>query len=185
METMLTKVIRLGVVGAMNLFIDLTAFYVLMLVFGLDRGGASFILLKSLSFLLALANSYTFNRIWAYQECPHPGHRLSRQVFNFAVIGVLGLIVNTAISYVMFRLGVRFLVSVPSHNIANGAAFAGAMTSAFLNAIAYPFFIFRPQKEKAVLQPKIEIGLELEGKDFPKKQTLSPPFFAYHAFHSR
>ncbi len=151
MKTQANQFIRYFVVGAINITVDLGVFNILIAIFGM-AGGANFLLFKSVSFLVAAANSFLFNGMWKFKELGKPEVGFSPQAPSFIAVNIFGLIVNTTVAYYIFKIGSKFLLDIPIHNMANGGAVVGILAVAISNVICYKLFVFKTHSPKAALQ---------------------------------
>jgi putative flippase GtrA len=174
----MTPFVRFGVVGAMNIVVDLAVFNVLAATLGLGHNSFKFIIFKSISFLFALANSYLFNKIWEYQTYRSPSSRISAETSNFMMIGFLGLLVNTSVAVGIFSLGLSFILAVPAANIANGAVICAAVVTGLMNLIAYSLFVFnikiKSAKTVVPAERKTKINIGIEQPRFRPASILHP-----------
>jgi dolichol-phosphate mannosyltransferase len=85
-------------VGASGYVVNLTVYALLL------RGlGVHYIPAAVCSFLVAVANNYTWNRLWTFRE--RRGH-VAYQGARFFVVSVLALLANIAVLYVLVSIGV-------------------------------------------------------------------------------
>ena len=98
---------RFCAVGASGFVVNLVVYALLL------RGaGLHYLLAATGSFLVAVTNNYTWNRLWTFRR--QRGH-VGYQGLRFFVVSTLALLANLAILYVLVRLG---LGKLPAQAIA-------------------------------------------------------------------
>ena len=85
-------------VGASGYVVNLAVFTALLLGAGLDHRLAAVC-----SFLVAVTNNYSWNRVWTFRK--QRGH-LGYQGLRFLVVAVLALVANLAVLEALIALGV-------------------------------------------------------------------------------
>ena len=101
------QLLKFSVVGASGYIVNLAVFSALLLGAGFDHRLAAVC-----SFLVAVANNYTWNRLWTFHG--HRGH-VAHQGARFFVVAVLALVANLAVLELLISLG---LGEIPSQAIA-------------------------------------------------------------------
>lgn len=127
-------------VGALNTFVDLGVLNLLIFV-SQASSGSLFVAFKGISFLLAVINSYAWNKFWTFSA----GKRVSGKEFTqFLVVSAIGFGINVGTATAVVNVvGPQFGVS--------GAIWAnfGALTAAFAsllwNFLGYKFVVFKQQ----------------------------------------
>src|SRR5437868_14495448 len=84
---------RFVIVGIVNTAVDLGVLNALILLSGTGHSGFSYSVLKTISFTVALANSYYLNRTWTFKARPVQKSTV-RTAGQFVFISVLGAIIN-------------------------------------------------------------------------------------------
>ncbi|MDO8572389.1 MAG: GtrA family protein [bacterium] len=135
--------IKFFIIGILNTVIDFTALNLLILFFGIGTNGEFYILLKSASFLIAVANSYFFNKYWVFRNGGDPHVKES---FFFFTVSFIGFLLNVSISYFAF-LSINAVYAVSPHLAANIGAIAGTGAVVLWNFIGYKFFVFSKKHE--------------------------------------
>jgi putative flippase GtrA len=91
------QLVKFCVVGASGYLVNLWVFSLLVLVVGLHYIPAAFC-----SFLVAVTNNYTWNRIWTFRaERGHVGH----QGMRFLVVSTLALGANLLVLHLLVQVG--------------------------------------------------------------------------------
>jgi putative flippase GtrA len=88
---------KFSVVGASGYVVNLAVFSALLLGAGFDHRVAAIC-----SFVVAVANNYTWNRLWTFHG--HRGH-LAYQGARFLVVAVLALVANLVALELLIALG--------------------------------------------------------------------------------
>ena len=89
---------RFCVVGATGFVVNLAVYWVLL------RGlGVHYLVAATCSFLVAVTNNYTWNRLWTFRG--QRGH-VAYQGLRFLVVSTLALAANLIILHLLVRLGV-------------------------------------------------------------------------------
>ena len=88
---------RFCAVGASGYVVNLAVYTLL-----LHGAGLHYLLAATGSFLVAVTNNYTWNRVWTFR---HQRGHIGYQGLRFVVVSTLALLANLAILYVLVRLG--------------------------------------------------------------------------------
>jgi putative flippase GtrA len=131
---------KFAAVGVLNTFVDLGVFNFLafpILSKALTLSVAQFVIFKSISFIIANANSYWWNSRWTFSTSSHSGSR----ALSFYAVSILGFFVNVLTAY-----GVNFLFTTFSFSsgvAANSAVVSAVIISMIFNFIGYKYFVFK------------------------------------------
>ena len=130
----LQQIIKFVIVGVSNTLVDLAVLNTLIFLTGIASGGA-FSLFKATSFLVAVTNSYFWNRRWTF--------RSDKQVFiQFFVVSTIGLLLNVGTaSFVVNMLGPQLGLSEKIW--ANVGAVGGTLVVMTWNFLGYKFIVFK------------------------------------------
>jgi putative flippase GtrA len=101
------QLLKFCLVGATGYVINLVVFT--LLVTGLDL---HYLLAATISFLVAVANNYTWNRLWTFRH--RRGH-YAYQGMRFLVVSVVALCANLIVLHTLVKAG---LAEVPAQAIA-------------------------------------------------------------------
>ncbi|PIV45388.1 MAG: hypothetical protein COS25_00085 [Candidatus Nealsonbacteria bacterium CG02_land_8_20_14_3_00_37_10] len=126
-------------VGAFNTFIDLGVLNILIWISGV-ASGAWYSVFKGISFLIAVTNSYFWNKHWTFEkrkEAFVPG-----EFSKFLAVTAIGLFINVGIaSFIVNVIGLQFEVSKAMW------ATIGAFTATFFawiwNFLSSKFIVFK------------------------------------------
>lgn len=98
------KFLKFGVVGFSGLFIDFGLTYLFKEVLHVQKYVSN-----AIGFMLAASSNYFLNRIWTF-ESTNPN--IALEYTEFIVISIIGLIINTAILYLLVsKLKMNFYLS--------------------------------------------------------------------------
>lgn len=135
---------KFGIVGCSNTLIDLATLNLFILATGVVLGPL-FALFKAASFLVAVLNSYFWNRHWAFacsENSRESGHAFDRGEFGlFLVVTTVGLAINTAAASLLVTLQPS-LERLSGVQWANLAAVGALVLSTMWNFFAYRYVVF-------------------------------------------
>lgn len=128
------QVIKFVIVGVGNTLVDLSVLNLLIFLTN-ATSGVPFIFFKTISFLVAVTNSYIWNRRWTF--------RSDKQVFiKFLLISAVGLLLNVgSASFLVNIVGPQFGLSAKIW--ANIGAACGTLVVMTWNFLGYKFVVFR------------------------------------------
>lgn len=126
-------------VGTLNAFIDLSVLSILMSIFGIEAGWF-YSLFKGVSFIIAITNSYFWNKIWTFQKKefkkPH------KEFIQFLAASGIGFSINVGVASLAVNVvGAQFGLSLHLWGIIGAiiAAFCGMIW----NFLGYKFLVFK------------------------------------------
>ena len=91
------QIVRFVVVGVINTGIDLIVLNVLIHVTHKgENGGFYYSLFKSISFIVALTNSYFMNKYWTFAG--QGGKNKVIEISEFIIVSIFGFIINVAVA---------------------------------------------------------------------------------------
>lgn len=134
---------KFAAVGALNTVIDLGIMNFLILLTGVYTG-VYFSIFKASSFLVAVLNSYFWNKFWTFQsKAPVTLKEFSRFIFFTAI----GLLINVSVaSFIVTVLGPVF--GVDPKLWANVGALIAVFVSLLWNFFAYRYIVFKSPIQK-------------------------------------
>ena len=147
-------------VGVLNTGVDFFVFDTLIVLTG-RAAGAPIIAFKSLSFLLALINSYELNRLWTFDAEAAP-KRTRSEFSRFAVITAVGFLVNVGATFAV-ATAFRPLFGMSQIRWDNVAAVIATVLNLAWNFAGYKLFVFRASGGKIGAAAETETGA---GADF-------------------
>lgn len=126
-------------VGLLNTAIDLAVLNALLLVFGVGVQGGLFSVFKAISFLVAVTNSFFFNKYWVFRNL-NP-LKIKESVMFFGV-STAGLFINVSVSSIVFFI-LTYVWAVSPGLAANIGALFGSGTVFLSNFLGYKFIVFK------------------------------------------
>ena len=130
----LRQIIKFVIIGVSNTLVDLTVLNLLMFLTGVTSG-VPYIAFKAASFLVAVTNSYLWNKRWTF--------RSDKQLFTqFLLVSTIGLFVNVGTaSFLVNVVGPQFGASIKIW--ANIGAVGGTLVVMTWNFLGYKFVVFK------------------------------------------
>lgn len=126
-------------VGAFNTFIDLGILNILIWFSGI-ASGIWYSIFKSFSFLIAVTNSYFWNKHWTFEK--REEFFVRKEFYKFLTVTVIGLFVNVGIaSFIVNFIGPQFEIS--KEMWATIGAFAATFFAWFWNFLSSKFIVFK------------------------------------------
>ncbi|MBI4708784.1 MAG: GtrA family protein [Candidatus Portnoybacteria bacterium] len=147
--------VKYVLVGGLNTLIDFEILNILMWQSGIYKG-EYIILFNAISFVIAITNSYTWNRFWTFKEARESQAQkesVGKEFTQFMIVSLIGLGVNSGLVYLITTYINPFFDLSPAiwANLAKAAATA---LSLLWNFIGYKFIVF-DQKDAAKPEPSI------------------------------
>ncbi len=126
-------------IGLSNTAIDFGILNLLILLTNVERGYL-YSLFKAFSFIVAVTNSYLWNKFWAFESPETKG--TGKQFIQFIIISGVGFGINVAsASFVVNVIGP--VGEISPRLWANIGAFAAIVISIFWNFLGYKFIVFK------------------------------------------
>lgn len=140
---------KFAAIGFTNAAVDFGILDLLIAFSGFSTG-KYFSLFKTISFLVALVNSYVLNKFWAFTDpvpdvVPRRVERLSRsgfQFLKFAGVALVSLLINVTIASTLVYFG-HPLNEVEAHRLANIAAILGSASALIFSFIGFKLLVFK------------------------------------------
>jgi len=130
--------IKFSSIGVLNTAVDLGVLNLLIVLFGTGAHGEYYAAFKALSFLVAVINSYFFNKYWVFRQS-EGGH--AKEPLLFFGVSVVGLFLNVGVSFFVFSIVTAMYELSPSL-VVNIGAIAGTGVVFLWNFIGYKFIVF-------------------------------------------
>ena len=130
-ERMAGQLVRVIIVGLVNTFVDLAAFYLIGLIPGMPEIAA-----KAISYVLGICNSFFWNKYWTFGAA-----RSSRGKREFALFFLVNL-PPLAVNVVVFTL-LGLWAGEGTFLIRMGKAFAAAVVTVAWNFVGSRYLAFR------------------------------------------
>jgi putative flippase GtrA len=125
-------------VGGLNFLVDMGVLTFLISAFGIFAGALQSIF-KAISFLVAVGNSYLWNKHWTFKGTR--SESAGKEFFQFFVVSVGGFLINVGSDYILVNIIGSFGGTTPKVWAQLSAAVASGAAMAW-NYIGYKFFVF-------------------------------------------
>lgn len=133
------QVAKFLLVGAFAMVVDLQIFELSIWLFGLFLW-PSYLLPKSISFLIATAIKYWGNKYWVFLR--HEKENLVEEAMQFFLVTLIGLAIDVVAFYYFVKvLGPQF--SIPEIVWVKLSVIFAAIVSALFNFLGYKFVVFK------------------------------------------
>lgn len=134
---LLRQITKFVIVGGLNTFLDFAILNFLIASSGIATGlGYSFF--KGISFLVAVTNSYFWNKYWTFEATG----KKELQFLQFIVVSAIGLFINVGVaSFIVNNVGAPGSISPALW--ANIGALVAVAASLIWNFLGYKFIVFR------------------------------------------
>ncbi len=131
-------------IGVLNTLVDLGILNFLMWISGISTG-AWYSIFKGASFIIAVFNSYLWNKFWTFEARRTKG--MEAEFAKFFVVTLIGFGINVGISsFLVNAIGPRFGFSAKIW--ANIGAIAASVIGIFWNFLGSKFIVFKSQKSQ-------------------------------------
>ena len=134
---------RFAVIGILNTVLDFAVLNVLISLSGIAEGPLA-TTFKGISFIVAVVNSYYWNKYWTF-EFKFKG-KVSQEFLQFFVVSAVGFGLNVGAFTVVVNV-IGPVGNIPPEAWANVGALAGTFAGLAWNFVGYKFIVF---KEKTV-----------------------------------
>lgn len=126
-------------IGVSNTAIDFGVLNLLIFLTGV-KSGYLYSVFKATSFLIAITNSYLWNRFWTFEN-PQTNER-GKQLFKFIAVTSVGFVINVSVaSFVVNVIGPPAGISLVLW--ANVGALISLVFSVFWDFLGYKFIVFK------------------------------------------
>jgi putative flippase GtrA len=105
------RFLKFATVGVIGMVVDLTVLNVMHKVFGLPL-----LVANAISFTTAVISNFTWNRFWTFPESR--ARPIAPQLGQFALVNVAGLIINTVILWLAFKVTQQIVPDPWDYNLA-------------------------------------------------------------------
>lgn len=134
----LYQIFKFAVVGFLNTSLDFSVLNLLSYLIGV-YSGFYIIFLNSAAFLIAVTNSYFWNKYWTFNQ---QGGVKGKEFLKFAAIGFIGLALNSFLVY-MITTFVPLFNGLTPQLLENSAKALATTISLIWNFIGYKFIVFK------------------------------------------
>jgi len=129
---------KFAATGVLNTFVDLGVLNLAILLSG-QFAGVAFGVFKAISFLVANANSYFWNKYWAFAV---GGSATGSEAVKFLGVSLVGLAVNVGVAALLVNV-VGSPAGLSPKLWANAAALAGVVAALVANFVGYKYLVFK------------------------------------------
>jgi putative flippase GtrA len=133
------------IVGSLNFLIDMGILNFLIFYTGISAGlpQSAF---KGFSFIVAVLNSYVWNKFWTFSHTKT--NTVGKEIIQFFIVSIIGFILNLSVDYVFVNM-IHPLGALPSKSWAQFSAMIAAIIALFWNFIGYKFIVFEVKQKGA------------------------------------
>ena len=131
--------LKFAFAGAINTAIDFGVLNLLIAIFGLGQNNVHYMYFKVISFIVAVTNSYFMNKLWVFKS---NNSEQKVEVAKFLGVSLVGLILNTGVSSLVFKIGPTFY-PFSLHAWANIGALVGTLVVLIANFFGYKLLVFK------------------------------------------
>jgi|SRR3989344_8261201 len=132
----INQLARFVVVGGLNTLVDLGVLNIFIYLTGLAEGWP-YIGFKSASFMVAVVNSYVWNKYWTFGSSSSE----AKELVQFFAVSIVGFLINVGTAALVVNFG-HFSGVTPAA-AANIGALAGTILGLAWNFVGYKFFVFK------------------------------------------
>ena len=105
------RFLKFATVGAFGMVVDLTVLNVMHKLFGLPL-----LVANAISFTVAVISNFTWNRFWTFPESRE--RPIGSQLGQFTLVNVAGLIINTLVLWLAFKVTQQVIPDPWDYNLA-------------------------------------------------------------------
>ncbi|MFC1645430.1 GtrA family protein [Patescibacteria group bacterium] len=142
----LKQLVRFGLVGIMNTFVDLLILNIETIATGIKEG-AGYSVQKGISFLAAVIFSYFLNKHWTFQD--KSKEEAGKKFSQFAFVSAIGMLINIStatlvITYAKAPVNELLQLSFLTDQLwVNIGALSGTAIGLIWNFIGYKLWVFK------------------------------------------
>lgn len=155
------QIAKFVLIGGLNTLLDWGILTLLIFIFrssfGIDSKDvliriflftiAFYSLYKAISFILAAANSYFWNKFWTFKRMTT--EKMSKEFLQFFIVTLIGFLINVGIASGIFKL-VKPIGELNSDQWGIMAAVVATVVSMIWNFLGYKFIVFEDEKPTPV-----------------------------------
>jgi len=130
---------KFGAVGAANFAVDFGVLNLLIFTTG-TANGWGFTLFKSISFIVAVTNSFFWNKMWTFGKKGQ--NNAGREFAQFLLVSVIGLLLNAGIASLIVNV-IGPLGAIGLKTWANIGTAAASILVLVWNFLGYKFLVFK------------------------------------------
>lgn len=133
-------------VGGLNFLIDMGVLNFLVFFTGISAGLAQSGF-KAASFLVAVINSYFWNKFWTFKR--DSAESAGKEFLQFVIVSIIGFAINLGVDYAAVNMMSPFGGMLPKTWAQLSAMFA-AIAALFWNFLGYKFIVFEKPKNNSL-----------------------------------
>ena len=126
-------------IGLSNTAIDFGILNLLIFLTEVERGYL-YSLFKAASFMVAVINSYLWNKFWTFES--RENNEAGKQFFHFLVISGVGFGINVIVASIIVNV-IGPVAEISARIWANLGAFVAIVISVLWNFLGYKFIVFK------------------------------------------
>ncbi len=148
------QIAKFGVIGVLNTLVDLGVLALLLFILTHYYGIAStarlfaigativtvYAVCKSISFVVAVANSYYWNKYWTFES--GAAQKTRSQFIQFFVVSIIGFVINVVTASYVFQ-SIHPIGGMSAEQWALMGAATGSIAGLAWNFIGYKFIVFK------------------------------------------
>jgi len=131
---------KFGEAGGLNFLVDLGVLNLLILITA-QNTGIYYSAFKAISFLVAVTNSYFWNKMWVFWG--HKKQDQTKEVGKFVIASLMGLVLNVLIASVVVFAGPSLMPSISSNTWATLGSVVGSLSAMIFNFVLYKIWVFQ------------------------------------------
>lgn len=132
------------IVGSLNFLIDMGILNFLIFYTGISEGLTQSAF-KGFSFIVAVLNSYLWNKFWTFRYSKT--HNVGKEFFQFLLVSMIGFFLNLGVDYVFVNM-IHPSGAFPAKSWAQFSAMIAAIIALFWNFIGYKFIVFEMKRKE-------------------------------------
>ncbi len=132
----LLQLAKFVVVGVLNTLVDLGVLNLIIFIAGVTLGPL-YVVFKSISFIVAVLNSYIWNKYWTFES----GNKETKELLQFFAVSLIGFIINVGIASAVANF--VFIPGFSDIRMANLGALTGTIFGLAWNFLGYKFVVFK------------------------------------------
>jgi len=130
-------------VGSLNFLLDMGILNFLIFYTGISAGFQQSAF-KGFSFIVAVLNSYVWNKFWTFRRSAK--RMLGKEFFQFFVVSTAGFFINVGVDYFFVNI-LHPLRGIPVKSWAQFSAMGAAIIALFWNFIGYKYIVFEVKRK--------------------------------------
>ena len=133
------------IVGSLNFLIDMGILNFMIFYTGISAGlpQSAF---KGFSFIVAVLNSYVWNKFWTFRHTKT--NTVGKEFIQFLIVSIIGFILNLGVDYCFVNM-IHPFGALPAKSWAQFSAMIAAIIALCWNFIGYKFIVFEVKQKGA------------------------------------